>query len=131
MPDDFLRHVKSVIRPGGCLALTVPNNETNILASHIHSFCAGRVLRYLLVAGFDCRNAQILAYGYNLSVLLPHVKYIDVPIDITDSETERTGQRIFDYLPSGIEIHREWDDVGSFDGDIKEYGWEHGDLSVF
>lgn len=130
VPDDFLRHVRKVLRPEGCLALTVPNDERNISNSHVHTFNAGRLLRYLLCAGFDCYNAQILAYGFNLSIIIPHVSYIEEELDVEAAQTSAnihgSANNMFNYLPEGITVLQTWNHVNTFCGDIQELGWEHG-----
>lgn len=112
--DGFLRKVKDVIKPGGTLAITVPSREKNITLTHIHNFNGGRLLRYLLFAGFDVRNAEILEYGFNLSIVLKDVKYLDENLD---------NNRLFEFLPKGIEVNLTWDNMPYFDGDIKELNW--------
>lgn len=124
--ESFLRRMKSVIQSNGCLAITVPR-ETTILLPHIHSFSAGRLLRYLLCAGYDCRNAQILEYGYNISIILPEVMYIKEKFDIEGFVNESAviggADSIFEYLPEAVKLSKSWDNIYYFNGNIYELNW--------
>ena len=129
-PEDFLKRARQMVKPGGCLIITVPNDEKNILNSHIHTFNAGRLLRYLLCAGFDCRKAQILTYGYNLSLILPEVEYIEENLYVEEAQTSANlygnANHMFNYIPAAIDVTLTWNHVRIFCGDIRELNWEHG-----
>lgn len=124
--DGFLKKMKDVIIDNGCVAITVPK-ETSILLPHIHTFSAGRLLRYMICAGYDCRNAEILEYGYNISIILPETKFIEMEYDIegfvNESRNSTGADEIFKYCPSKIELKKSWDDIYFFDGEIQELNW--------
>lgn len=130
----FLQKMKQVIAEDGCVAITVPK-ETSILLPHIHTFSPGRLLRYLLCAGYDCRNVEILEYGYNISIILPKVKFIEQSYDIdgfvNESRNSTGADEIFEYLPEEVELKKSWDNIYFFDGDIKELNWDRSDYSIF
>lgn len=132
--EGFLRKMKEVIAPGGCLAITVPR-ETSILLPHIHSFSAGRLLRYMLCAGYDCRNAQILEYGYNISIILPEVMYIEREFDIggfvAESANTTGADDVFLYLPKEIKLSKSWDNIYYFNGNIYELNWDKSNHKIF
>ena len=98
------------------------------MLAHVHSLSAGRLLRYLLCAGIDCRNAQILEYGYNLSVIIPTVKLIDKKFDFIGMQNQSADflaqDKLFDYLPKEIKLNTEWNGIRTFDGDITELNWK-------
>lgn len=126
--DVFLSKIKSVVKLGGIVAITVPAREKNITLSHVHQFNAGRLIRYLLTAGFDCSDIKILEYGFNLSVILPNVKLIPEKINLNKAE-DGTGDfiqmdQVFNYLPKQISL-TEINSYGirTFNGDIKELNW--------
>lgn len=131
--ESFLRKMKDVIAPRGCLAITVPS-ETTILLPHIHGFSAGRLLRYLLCAGYDCRNAQILEYGYNISIILPEVMYIEREFDIDgfvdESSNMTAADDIFEFLPKEIKLSKSWDDIYYFNGNIYELNWDKSNHKI-
>lgn len=133
--EECLLKVKAVVKEGGCLAITVPASEKEITLTHIHSFNAGRLLRYLIGAGFDCKNAEILVYGYNLSVIIPKVSFIPGDTDLWISEAAIEGykaqQRLFEYFPKGIEIKTSsWGGDSYFNGDIMELNWNKDFYSI-
>ncbi len=126
---NFLLKIKDVVQPGGIVAITVPANEAAITLSHIHQFNAGRILRYLLEAGFSCVDAKILEYGFNLSVILPNVCFIDEVISLEKAEDGsgdfKEMDRLFDYLPNGIKMAevRPYG-IRTFNGNIQRLNWE-------
>lgn len=132
--EGFLRKMKEAVAPGGCLALTVPR-ENSILLPHIHSFSAGRLLRYMLCAGYDCRNAQILEYGYNISIILPEVRYIEREFNVdgfVDESANATGaDDLFLYLPKEIKLSKSWDNIYYFNGNIYELNWDKSNHKIF
>lgn len=132
--DGFLKKMKSVIADDGCVAITVPK-ETSILLPHIHTFSAGRLLRYMVCAGYDCRNAEILEYGYNISIILPNTKFILTEYDIdgfvNESRNSTGADEIFKFLPPEIDLKKSWDNIYFFDGNIKELNWDRSDYSIF
>lgn len=69
-PGAFLRKCKTILRPGGYLAVTVPPPKHEIVGGHVSLWNAGLLLYHLVLAGFDCRNAMVGTYGYNISVIV-------------------------------------------------------------
>ena len=118
----FIRKLKECVREEGCIAITVPARESNILLSHVHSYNAGRVLRFLLCAGIDCREAEILEYGYNLSIIIPNIHEIPELIDARKIEYREIfdAENILHYLPKEISLRKAWDGNTFFNGDIRE-----------
>lgn len=123
---DFVLRLKRCVKKDGCMAITVPAREKNIMFSHIHSYNAGRILRFLLMAGIDCSEAQILEYGYNLSIIIPRVREIVEKEDIQSSIKREVfkADNIFHYLPEGVKLISSYDGSVYFDGDITKMNWE-------
>lgn len=69
-PHAFLQKCHGLLPEKGVLALTVPPLKHEIVGGHINLFNAGLLLYRLVLAGFNCKNARVGAYGYNISVLL-------------------------------------------------------------
>lgn len=61
------------LKAGGLLAVTVPPLKHEIVGGHVNLFNAGLLLYRLILAGFDCRDAAVKQYGYNISVLVRRV----------------------------------------------------------
>lgn len=81
------------------------------------------LLYRLVLAGFNCRTASLLRYGYNISVIV-RKDTIDVLQEIAyDSGDIR---RIKSFLPADLPFQPKAGD-DPFDGDIQELNWiNHG-----
>jgi SAM-dependent methyltransferase len=102
----FLKKMHAVLREGGVVAITVPPLKHSIVGGHLTLWNAGLLLYNLVLAGFDCRNAWVRKYGYNISVVLEKrtVEAVGLVYDSGDID------RISSFMPIGF---RE-----GFDGDI-------------
>lgn len=69
-PHDFLRKCYDTLNERGVLAITVPPLKHNVVGGHINLFNMGVLLYRLVLAGFNCKNARVGTYGYNLSVIV-------------------------------------------------------------
>lgn len=108
----FLRKCYSETNPGGYICVTVPPKKDEIVGGHVTIWNAGLLMYNLILAGFDCSNAHIKRYDYNISVIakkgeftLPELKY-----DTGDIET------LSQWFPKGYNKH-------GFNGDIQELNW--------
>ncbi len=72
-PGLFLSEIKKILNVGGVLAITVPPAKHNIVGGHVSIWNAGLLLYHLILAGFDCSNASVKSYGYNISVIVENV----------------------------------------------------------
>lgn len=68
--NSFLKRLYSLIEDGGFLAIAVPPSRSTVVGGHVTNWTAGLLLYNLVLAGFDCSNAKILSYGYNISVIV-------------------------------------------------------------
>src|SRR5262249_40571568 len=69
-PPSLLVKAHGVLEEGGVLAITVPPFKHEIVGGHVSAWNAGLLLYHLVLAGFDCREARVLRYGYNISVIV-------------------------------------------------------------
>jgi hypothetical protein len=111
-PGEFLEGIYTHLEVGGWLAITVPPAKPNIVGGHVTMWNAGLLLYNLILAGFDCSDAQVLTYEYNVSVILqkkiailPELKYDNGDIEI-----------LAQFFP--------FDAKQSFNGDIQQYNWK-------
>ena len=113
-PNLFLLKVHSVLKEGGVLAITVPPPRHMIGGGHVALWNPGILLYHLVLAGFDCKNAVVMRYGYNLTVILNKHS-----IDIKDQLVYGTGdiQTISPYLPESIPYIKGELDL-TFDGSL-------------
>lgn len=107
----FLEKCYRDLRPRGWLAITVPPMKPEIVGGHLTLWNAGLLLYNLILAGFDCREASVKTYGYNVSVIvqkspafLPELK-----MDFGDIEA------IAHCFPVPV--------CNGFDGNIAEVNW--------
>lgn len=116
----FLKKIHSVLKEDGVLAISVPPPKAMIVGGHVTVWNAGLLLYNLILAGFDCREASVLRYGYNLSVLV-RKKTIDVLGELKyDQGDIRTLEQ---YFPKDIPfVHKKLDNA--FDGDIERLNWD-------
>jgi len=118
-PHNFLKKIYSDLKEGGILCITVPPMKQKIVGGHVTLWNAGLVLYHLILAGFDCSEANIKTYGYNISVIIKKkpnsIKYDNLVYDNADMDIIRQ------YIPKNIVC------VGktkrAFDGNIKELNW--------
>lgn len=111
-PGEFLRECRRRLRPGGLLAVTVPPLKHEIVGGHVTLWNAGLLLYQLILAGFDCRNARVGTYGYNISVIVPN-EPIDLPeLTCDEGDIERLAQ----FFPVPV--------AQGFDGELRNVNWE-------
>jgi SAM-dependent methyltransferase len=118
-PNIFLRKIHHVTKENGIVAITVPPLKHQIVGGHVTLWNAGLLLYHLVLAGFDCRNASVLRYGYNISVIVQK-KTFEVPDDIAFDQGDI--RKIKHALPSGLDFApNALDDP--FNGDIVRLNW--------
>lgn len=69
-PNLFLKKIHSLLAEDGYLCITVPPLKHQIVGGHVSLWNAGLVLYHLVHAGFDCSNAMIKVYTYNITVIV-------------------------------------------------------------
>jgi SAM-dependent methyltransferase len=113
---DFLRKINSDLKEGGWLCLTVPPLKHKIVGGHVSLWNAGLILYHLVLAGFDCREAKIKEYGYNISVIVKKKRIQKIPKLVYDSPD-------MDYIKKYIPPFQFNNRINTFNGDIKEHNW--------
>lgn len=110
-PGMFLKKINGDLEDGGVLAVTVPPLKHEIVGGHVTLWNAGLLLYNLILAGFDCRNARVGTYGYNVSVVVRkrEVELPDLVHDCGDIE------RLAHLFP--------FDAVHGFDGRLGNINW--------
>jgi len=107
----FLSKIHEDLKDGGILAITVPPLKHEIVGGHLSLWNGGLLMYNLVLAGFDCRDAKILQYGYNISLILRkrRANLPELAYDKGDIE------RLLEYFPPGT--------TEPFNGDIRELNW--------
>jgi SAM-dependent methyltransferase len=118
-PHAFLRRMHGLVKEGGILCVTVPPMKHEIVGGHVALWNAGLLLYHLVLAGFDCSEAKVKSYGYNISVIV-RKRSIDVlsKIDYDSGDI----RKIREYLPVGLPFGRSAHD-DPFDGRIRSLNW--------
>lgn len=111
-PGMFLEKCFALLKNDGLLAVTVPPAKHNIVGGHVSLWNAGLLLYHLILAGFDCSQASVKSYGYNISVIV-RKKQADLPRLRFDSGDINS---LKDFFP--IKIGE------GFDGQIGEVNWQ-------
>jgi len=110
--QSFLKKIKSNLKEGGWLAITVPPLKHQIVSGHLSLWNAGLLLYNLIIAGFNCEDAKVKTYDYNISIVVKN-KSFELPqlnYNYGDLIT------LYDYFPKQLERNKK----GFFDGQIKE-----------
>ena len=109
---DFLKKVRRETKVGGYTCITVPPLKHDITGGHVTLWNAGLLLYNLVLAGFDCSNAHIKTYRYNISVVAQAADFELPPLnyDLGDIELLKP------WLP--------WFCEEPFDGFILDYNWD-------
>ena len=109
-----LRQIHNVLKPGGVVAITVPPAKHEIVGGHVTLWNAGLLLYRMILAGFNCRDAAVKTYGYNISVVVRQKRIEQLPTLMRD----RGDIEILSYyFPKGLDIRQ------GFDGRIAEHNW--------
>ncbi len=118
-PNLFLKKIHSLLKENGIFAISVPPLKHNIVGGHVTLWNAGILLYHLVIAGFDCSEAIVKKYGYNISIIIQKKS-----IDVSDKIVYGGGdiRTIKPYLPSEI-VFSEGNKDLTFDGDIQSINW--------
>lgn len=110
-PNDFLVKCFELINDDGWFCVTVPPLKHEIVGGHVNLYNAGLLLYQMIVAGFDCSQAMVKSYGYNISVIVQK-KAANLPslkMDFGDIET------LSPFFPMPV--------INGFNGQIEEINW--------
>ncbi|MCO5730745.1 bifunctional 2-polyprenyl-6-hydroxyphenol methylase/3-demethylubiquinol 3-O-methyltransferase UbiG [Rhizobium sp. SSA_523] len=117
-PNLFLKRVHAAVREGGVVAITVPPLKHQIVGGHLSLWNGGMLLYHMVLAGFDCSQASLLQYGYNISIIV-RKRSIDFPGIVYDMGDIRT---IRPFLPTELAFQPNQND-DPFNGDIHRLNW--------
>jgi SAM-dependent methyltransferase len=113
--NHFLTKIHSILVEGGVLAISVPPMKHNIVGGHVSLWNAGILLYNLILAGFDCSDAAVRTYGYDVSVIVKKrsiLKLPDLKYDHGDIET------LSKYFPRDLRANQ------GFHGQIPAINWD-------
>lgn len=110
-PGLFLRKCFADLRDGGILAVTVPPLKHAIVGGHLSLWNAGLLLYHLILAGFDCLDASVKVYGYNISAIVRKVPAELPALAMDAGDIERLAR----FFPA--QVHE------GFNGNFVEVNW--------
>jgi len=113
--QSFLKKIKSNLKEGGWLAITVPPLKHQIVSGHLSLWNAGLLLYNLIIAGFNCEDAKVKTYDYNISIVVKNKSFESPQLNYNYGDLIT----LYDYFPKQLERNKK----GFFDGQIKELNW--------
>tara|TARA_B100000780_G_scaffold266419_1_gene222608 strand:+ start:168 stop:911 length:744 start_codon:yes stop_codon:yes gene_type:complete len=88
-PNIFLKKIYKLLDESGVLAITVPPSRNTMSGGHLSNWNAGLLLYNLVLAGFDCADASILKYGYNISIIVRKKAAIFEPLSYDSGDLRK------------------------------------------
>lgn len=110
-PNFFLTKIFHTLKDDGVLAITVPPRKDEIVGGHVTLWNAGLLLYNLILAGFDCKDAAVKSYGYNISVIVNKRTAILPELNYDAGDINALNE----FFPLGV--------YEGFDGNIQEINW--------
>jgi hypothetical protein len=115
--NSFLKKVFSVTKENGYIAITVPPLKHQIVGGHVTLWNAGLLVYNLVLAGFDCSQAMIKEYGYNISIIVQK-KTIKIPYESLEYDTKDLVT-LNKFFPQSLSYGKN----SVFDGNFKICNW--------
>ena len=109
--NHFLTKIFHTLKDDGVLAITVPPLKHAIVGGHVTLWNAGLLLYNLILAGFDCKDAAVKSYGYNISVIVNKRTAILPELNYDAGDINALNE----FFPLGV--------YEGFDGNIQEINW--------
>jgi len=111
-PGKFLDAIYKTLPEKGWLAITVPPMKQYIVGGHVTLWNAGLLLYNLILSGFNCKQAKVKTYNYNVSVIVQK-RPARLPV-LTNNFKDITS--LAKFFPCEV--------FQDFDGNISEINWE-------
>lgn len=110
-PNLFLEKVHGDLNDNGVFAVTVPPLKHQIVGGHVTLWNAGLLLYQLVLAGFDCSQAAVKSYDYNISVIVKKSSIKLPKLNFGWGDINK----LKDFLPPFAK--------DGFNGQIQQYNW--------
>ena len=126
-PLSTLWHWRSLLRPGGILAVVVPPFKTETVGRHVFTgWTVGQLMLTLLRCGFDIRTGAYCRHQYNICAI---VRRSETPPQIEPNDEMLV--RLHHLFPPSIEgeilarrrTNPFGETISSFEGDIASLNW--------
>jgi hypothetical protein len=108
----FLKKLRKETKVGGYACITVPPMKHNIVGGHVSLWNAGLLMYRMVLAGFDCKEAAIKKYGYNITVIARAAEF-ELPNDLEfgSGDIEKLSTWLPPFAKQG------------FNGNIQDFNW--------
>lgn len=123
----FLEKIFSDLKEGGVLAITVPSALSPLLIGHPNIYTPLHLVYNLILAGFDCRDARIKCYDWQISILvkkkanhIPSLSFAATHNPPGDGSPDGDGYvpKLLEFFP--VNIGKE----GAIWGEIDSVNWD-------
>jgi SAM-dependent methyltransferase len=99
-PHEFLLKIKNTCSENGLIAITVPPAKPEFVGGHVSLWTPALLVYHLVLAGIDCSEAEVMVYGYNISIIVKNkpnnINIKDLYWDYYDLD------RIKEYFPPNL-----------------------------
>lgn len=112
-PGIFLTKCFHLLKDNGILCVTVPPLKHSIVGGHVTLWNAGLLLYNLILAGFDCSEAMVKSYGYNISVVVKK-RYAKPPETLRMDKGDI--EKLAKFFPMEV--------TQGFNGEIENINWK-------
>jgi len=116
-PNLFFKKIYADLKDDGILAITVPPMKARIVGGHVNLYNPGLLVYQAILAGFDCSDASLLWYDYNISLIVRKSKTVDLSVLTYDKDDIMLLKK---YFPKGIQPYI----TKNFDGNISKINWK-------
>lgn len=110
-PGVFIRRCRELVKEDGYIAITVPPLKHIIVGGHLTLWNAGLLLYQLVFNGIDCKDAAILTYDYNITIIVQNKARAEMHLDWDYGDIKRLKP----YFPDFIDE--------PFEGQINRWNW--------
>jgi len=111
--NSFLVRCFNLLEDDGVFAVTVPPAKPNIVGGHLTVWNPGLLLYNMILAGFDCSDAHVKCYGYNISVVVQ--KKEREPVNLKFDSGDITT--LAPFFPGELKAHE------NFNGIFEKVNW--------
>lgn len=108
----FLKKLRSETKTGGYTCITVPPLKHEIVGGHVNLWNAGLLMYNLVLAGFNCKHANIKQYKYNITVIAKAEDFTLPELHYDAGDVEKLKPWLPDFCTE------------PFDGNIQEWNWK-------
>jgi len=94
----FLRKCADLLNEGGIACITVPPLKPELVGGHVSLWTPGHLVYQMVLAGFDCKEAVVARYGYNITVIAPKSTRPLPPVVYDNGDIDRLS----DFFPGDV-----------------------------